>query len=186
METEGHNGHSIGRVRTARLDLVLLPRPAYGHLVAGRLEAVEGLLGVRLGVSRLASSARVLRRRLAQLEKDPSELIWLIRAMVLRSQAEVVGDIGFHAPPDANGMIEIGYSVAQPWRGHGLATEAALALSSWAATQPGVRRLRASIAPDNVASLRVAARLGLVEVGRQIDDEDGEEIVLERSLSEPG
>ena len=102
--------------------------------------------------------------------------------MVLRGKAEVVGDIGFHGPPDAEGMVEIGYSVAEPWRRRGFATEAALALSAWAARQPGVRRLRASVAPDNVASLRVAAQLGLTEVGRQIDEEDGEEIVLERSL----
>jgi RimJ/RimL family protein N-acetyltransferase len=169
-------------IHTARLDLVLLPLTAYGLLVDGRLEAAEELLGVRLGVSRLASSARVLRRRLKQLEEDPSELAWLMRAMVLRGVAEVVGDIGFHGPPDAEGMVEIGYSVAEPWRRRGFATEAAVALSSWAARQPGVRRLRASVAPDNVASLQVAARLGLTEVGRQIDEEDGEEIVLERSL----
>ena len=135
-------------------------------------------------MSRLASSARVLRRRLVQLENDPAELIWLIRAMVLRGEREVVGDIGFHGPPDPEGMVEMGYNVAEPWRRRGFATEAALALSSWAAGQPGARRLRASIAPDNAPSLRVAAGLGLVEVGRQIDEEDGEEIVLERSFVE--
>jgi RimJ/RimL family protein N-acetyltransferase len=166
-------------VSTARLDLVLLSIPAYRALVDGRLAEAERLIGARLGSSGLGDSNRTVRRRLAQLERGPEELPWLLRAMVLRAQREVVGQIGFHAPPDAEGMVEIGYRVAEHWRRRGLAAEAVLALWEWAAGQPGVRRLRASIAPGNVASLAIAARLGLVEVGRQIDEEDGEEIVFE-------
>jgi RimJ/RimL family protein N-acetyltransferase len=175
-------------VSSDRLDLVLLSIPAYRALVHGRLTEAEGLIGARLGSSELGSSNRTVRRRLAQLERDPAQLPWLLRAMVLRGRGEVVGQIGFHAPPDRDGMVEIGYTVAEPWRRQGLATESAQALWAWAAGRPGVRRLRASIAPGNVASIAIAARLGLTEVGRQMDEEDGQEIVFETSLgpsSEP-
>jgi RimJ/RimL family protein N-acetyltransferase len=169
-------------VTTARLDLVLLTIAAYRALVGGRLAEAERLIGARLGSSELGNSNRTVRHRLVQLERDPAELAWLLRAMVLRDQGEVVGQIGFHAPPDAEGMVEIGYGVAPPWRRQGFATEAATALRAWAARQRGVRRFRASIAPGNVASLAIAARLGLVEVGRQMDEEDGEEFVFEAAL----
>ena len=39
--------------------------------------------------------------------------------------------------------------------------------------------VRASISPDNVASLRLVAQYGFVQVGEQWDEEDGRELVLE-------
>jgi hypothetical protein len=49
------------------------------------------------------------RERLAQLTADPSEQAWLVRAVVLRAPRRVVGNVGFHAPPDRDGRVEIGY-----------------------------------------------------------------------------
>ena len=40
-------------------------------------------------------------------------------------------------------------------------------------------RFRASISPDNVASLAIASRFGFRHVGEQIDDVDGLELVFE-------
>ena len=48
-----------------------------------------------------------------------------------------------------------------------------------AAREPDVRVVRASVGPDNVASLRLLSRYGFVEVGEQWDDEDGPETVFE-------
>ena len=45
--------------------------------------------------------------------------------------------------------------------------------------------MRASIAPDNAPSLRIAERLGLRRVGEQIDEIDGLELVFERSAGYP-
>ena len=59
-----------------------------------------------------------------------------------------------------------------------MATEAVRALFDWARAQ-GVDRFRASVAPDNVGSLAIIARLGFRQIGVQIDDIDGEELVFE-------
>jgi RimJ/RimL family protein N-acetyltransferase len=40
-----------------------------------------------------------------------------------------------------------------------------------------VRTLRASVAPDNDASLRLIGKLGFVQVGEQWDPDDGLELV---------
>ncbi len=110
---------------------------------------MEQMLGLALDESRLADLAPVVEYRYDQLQKDPSEVQWLIRLMVLRELPIVIGDIGFHAPPDSEGMVEIGYTVIERYRRQGFAKEAAIAMASWAATQPQARKLRASISPGN-------------------------------------
>ena len=86
----------------------------------------------------------------------------------------VVGDIGFHGPPDEAGRAEIGYSVVPGRRGRGYATEAAAALLRWAQAQPGVRQVVAGCDPGNAASATVLERAGLVRAGEAAGEAGGE------------
>ena len=52
----------------------------------------------------------------------------------------------------------------------------------WAA-QHGARILRASISPDNEPSLALIRRAGFVEVGSQIDEIDGLELIFEKPVA---
>jgi ribosomal-protein-alanine N-acetyltransferase len=92
--------------------------------------------------------------------------IWV---MVERETDTVVGDIGFHGPPDESGTVEIGYSVLPDRRRRGYATEATRALTGWALDQPGVRAVAATCAPDNVGSIRALERAGFAKVGESAD-----------------
>lgn len=128
----------------------------------------------------------VLELRLAQLETDASLQPWLLRAMVLRDDRRMIGHIGFHTAPDpeylrewSTGAVEFGFTVFEPFRRQGFASEAAKALMGWAAQEHGVARFVVSIRPDNVASQRLAAGLGFVRIGSAMDDADGEEDILE-------
>ena len=94
----------------------------------------------------------------------------------------MVGHVGFHGPPDVRGMVEVAYSVDPALRRRGHARRLLTTAFAWAAAEPAVRTVRASIAPDNVASLATIARFGFVFVGEQWDDQDGRELVFERSL----
>lgn len=169
----------LASVPTPRLNLRPLPRSAYSLLADGKVKEAEDLLEIALDGSRVIEFAPVLHWRLAQLERNPDELPWLIHLMVLREGSIVIGDVGFHGMPDADGFVEIGYTVCEKYRRQGFATEAAIGMARWAGGQPGVRGLRASISPTNVASLQLAKRLGLIEVGTQIDEIDGLELVFE-------
>ena len=64
-------------------------------------------------------------------------------------------------------------------RRRGYAIEAARALMDWAAQEHDVASFFVSIAPDNVASLALAAKLSFAQVGEQIDEEDGLEYVFQ-------
>ena len=55
---------------------------------------------------------------------------------------------------------ELGWALAHEHWGNGYATEAARAVRDWARAERGVTRLISVIAPANVASQRVAERLG--------------------------
>ncbi len=77
-------------------------------------------------------------------------LVWDTRTWTHCSLAEV----GEHAQP------EIGWALARAHWGRGYATEAGRAVRDWARAERGFDRLISLIAPANVASRRVAERLG--------------------------
>ena len=112
--------------------------------------------------------------RHAQATASPAALPWLVRIILVPQSEppyEVVGHIGGHGPPDDNGAVEIGYTVARAWRRQGIATEAAAAWFHWAHGN-GARRARLATTEDNVASLAIAARLGLHHVGQTWEEDD--------------
>lgn len=161
-----------------RLDLVLLG-PTF---LANWLVAEPGPdLGFSDPFSFLVGAEDVVRLRLTQLEMNPELGPWLLRALCLRDEGVAVGFIGFHAAPDERGLVEIGYEVLPAFRRRGYASEAATALIAWAGRR-GVRTVRASVRPQNTASLALLARHGFVLVGEQLDEEDGRELVFERAL----
>ena len=172
---------AVPPIRTARLELVSFSADVMRAVVAGERAAAERLLGASLG-----SLDEELRDffavRLADLAADPTVQPWLARAIVLASPdgRRAIGSVGFHGPPDASGRAEVGYQIEAPSRRRGFATEAVRGVLDWAASEHGVDRFRASIAPANVASLALAARLGFAVVGRRVDEIDGDELVLER------
>jgi RimJ/RimL family protein N-acetyltransferase len=78
-----------------------------------------------------------------------------------RSDGAVVGDCGFHQVPDADGVVELGYGMADSARDRGYATEAIEALIGFALLQHGVRRVEAETTAGNAASRRVLEKAGL-------------------------
>jgi RimJ/RimL family protein N-acetyltransferase len=172
----------VAVVRTPRLELVALPPPLVAALVAKDLPAARQLAPFPIDDDTFAEDDHVLRLRHAQLTADPTEEPWLYRAAVSRETGRVVGRIGFHAPPDPAGAVEIGYSVAPPYRRQGLATEMAIGLIRWGA-EHGATTCVASVRPDNAPSLAIIGRLGFVRTGEQMDEIDGLEWVFELGLS---
>ena len=84
-------------------------------------------------------------------------------AIVEQSRRNVIGYCGLFYFPDIDGQpeIEIGYRLARSAWGHGYATEAALSVRDFAVTTLGIKRLIAMIDPSNLASIRVAEKLGM-------------------------
>ena len=90
---------------------------------------------------------------------------WGMYQIILRETGEVIGDIGFHGPPDEAGTVEIGYSVVEQYRGRGLAGESAVAICGLTWSRPEVSRIIAQTDEDNAASAGVLRHAGFREDG---------------------
>ncbi len=177
----------VPAIRTERLELVSMSLPFMRALAAGDLDAASAELGASLPGDMAVDLANFLSYRIPMLTGDPASRPWLGRSMVLThpdGRREVIGTIGFHAPPDETGRVEIGYRVEPAFRRQGIVTECVRALLDWAETQH-VHRFRASVAPDNVASLAVVRSFGFERVGAQMDEIDGEELVFHLDRDRP-
>ena len=90
---------------------------------------------------------------------------WGMFQIILRETGEVIGDIGFHGPPDETGTVEIGYGIVEQYRGRGLAGESAVAICGLAWSRPEVSRIIARTEEGNAASAGVLRHAGFREDG---------------------
>lgn len=173
---------AVPAIRTERFELVSMSLRFMRFLQAHDLPAAAAELGAAIPPSLPDQLDAFLQFRIADLTEDPAAQPWLGRAIVIEDVAgrHVIGTVGFHSPPDDDGRVEVGYRVEPAYRRRGVATEVVRALFDWAAREHGVTRFRASTAPDNVISQAVLAKFGFRQVGTQMDDIDGLELVFER------
>lgn len=172
---------SLGNESGPVVSLILVSYATMRALLENDLPRASNLAGIELPPFFLTQEW-LWRYRVQQIERDPGSAPWLVRAIVAEPDQAVIGHAGFHGPPDEKGMVEIGYTVLPEYRRRGFGRAAAMALIRHAEAAPGVRIVRASISPNNEASLALVRPLGFVHVGEQWDDEDGRELIFELTL----
>jgi RimJ/RimL family protein N-acetyltransferase len=148
-------------------------------LVAATLELVEaelhGLrhLGERLGAHvpphwpPPLNDEQSLRWVQDYLRANPTDVGWASWYFLHRERGrlEAVGNGGFRGRPDAQGTVEIGYSILPDQHRLGFAPEAVRALVDWAFAHPAVERIRAQTYPDLRPSIRVLEKCGFAPAG---------------------
>lgn len=173
-----------GRAAGRRVRIVHLSAAVFRSLVEGDVEAANHASPVPLSPYFAGPDWRgVWSRRWSQVEDDPSSAGWVTGVIWDEGLELAVGRAGYHGPPDAVGMVEIGYAVDPVHRRRGYARAALQALLERAEGEREVRTVRLTISPGNTASERLASVFGFVPVGEQWDDEDGREIVYELDVA---
>jgi RimJ/RimL family protein N-acetyltransferase len=162
-----------------RLTLIALPGPVIEDVLKSGRQAFLEHVGVGYPPEWPSHDRHVLERRRDQISEG-ADYRWLLRAAITRSHPSMIGRVGFHGPPDADGVVEIGYAIDAAHRRQGFGLECATRMIELAEQVGQVSAVRASIAPANEPSLRIAKRLGFRRIGEQIDEVDGLEIVFER------
>lgn len=158
-------------VSSERLDLRVIPP-----------EDAEGMLAGRRRVSWHVDYPRKDDQDAAAMVRaDDPQACWGPRHIARRVDGLVVGSIGFFGPPapaeDEQAETEVGFGLVEEARGRGVASEALGALLRQT-DRLGVR-VRASVQPENKASLRVLATCGFTQL--RGSTEDGE-LVMVRPL----
>ncbi len=83
-------------------------------------------------------------------------------SVILKDTAVLIGDCGLeHMEVEGRPEVEIGYDFRSDYWRQGFATEAACAVRDFASRQLGLPRLLSLIRPENVASRRVAGKVGM-------------------------
>jgi len=158
---------------SSRLDLIPASRAHFDALATNE-SALGALLGVRPAPEWLGFDAA--REALAQMAEtlppDYEPSTWCTYWFVHRADVALIGLGGYKGAP-ADGAVEIGYTLAPGYRGHGLATEAARAMVDRAFAEPEVERVLAHTLPEVNASTAVLTRLGFVQTETVEDPEDG-------------
>jgi RimJ/RimL family protein N-acetyltransferase len=98
--------------------------------------------------------------------------------LVVDEAGRVVGEAGTKGPAAPGAAVEIGYGLSPAVRGRGLGTRAVAVLVEHLLAQ-AVGTVVATVAPSNLPSRRLLARLGFAEAGT-----DGE--LLRYALHRPG
>jgi RimJ/RimL family protein N-acetyltransferase len=116
-----------------------------------------------------------VRAEAAQREVDAAVEHWAAHgfgpwAILERGSEEAIGVLEVHLAGSGIGgvepdEVEIGWSVVPDRRGNGIATEAARAAIADAFARVRAPHVVAYIRPENAASLRIAAKLGMVDHG---------------------
>jgi RimJ/RimL family protein N-acetyltransferase len=161
-----------------QLDLATLTALAAGDLATARLTSPAPLSPYLVGEERRG----VWRRRARQLVETPDDAGWVTGVVVVDGVA--VGGGGFHGAPDEDGTVEVGYGIDPEFRRRGHAREALRAMVDRARREPAVRRVVASVRPDNQPSLNLIDQFGFVKTGEQWDEEDGLEWVFELNVEQ--
>jgi RimJ/RimL family protein N-acetyltransferase len=97
---------------------------------------------------------------------------WMAYLPVIKASNTLIGSCGYKGSP-VNGIVEIGYEVAESFRGRGYATEMARALVSAAFAAPGVSCVLAHTLAEENESGSVLKNCGFRKVGELEDPEDG-------------
>ncbi len=80
-------------------------------------------------------------------------------SVVLAESGEVIGRVGF----EQGEVPYLGYMIGRPWQRQGLAEEVCRAVLALAEEQLGFAQVRLKIHPDNLASVKLAQKLGFSE-----------------------
>lgn len=110
-----------------------------------------------------------LPRIIKRLEKLPEPTGFESWMIVLKHNANVIGDAGFKGGPNKEGAVDIGYSIIEQEQQKGYGLETARALVNWAFWHPEVKAVTANCLLENPASIRLLEKLGMQETVR--DDE---------------
>jgi RimJ/RimL family protein N-acetyltransferase len=86
---------------------------------------------------------------------------WCQRAIRLREEGTLIGDLGVNLPEDAMEPVEFGISLVSTGQGRGYAGEALRALFDQVFGPLGRHRIHASVDPRNLACIALLRALGM-------------------------
>jgi ribosomal-protein-alanine N-acetyltransferase len=169
-------------VRLVHLDAAALAALAEGDLAQAQRTAPVPLSPWLVSPAAIGT----WRVRARQAVESPQDLPWVTGLLWDDERGVVVGKAGFHAAPDPDGAVEVGYAVDPAHRRRGYARAALELMIARARAHRDIRVLRAAVSPENGPSLALVGQYPFAATGEQWDEEDGLETIYELDVSSEG
>jgi RimJ/RimL family protein N-acetyltransferase len=159
------------RIETPRLELICCNKDILEAFFKGD-EALAGLLQINIQGKWTEFGAPAFEFTYKNILESAGSIEWWSYLPVLKKTKTLLGLCGYKGAPQ-NGMVEIGYEVAEGYRGWGLATEMAKALIKKAFENSEVEYVQAHTLAVPNESGSVLKKCGMEIAGETIDPEDG-------------
>ncbi len=157
---------------TQRLELVCCTMPIIEAILEGD-EAISSYLSVTPAQNWTEFGAPAFEYTANLLKSQPEATKWLCYLPVVLPKRILIGSGGYKGPVDDEGVIEIGYEIAEGYRNNGMATEMVRGLINHAFNLPEIKIVQAHTLANNNPSCSVLKKCGFQFIDELIDPEDG-------------
>jgi RimJ/RimL family protein N-acetyltransferase len=159
-------------MNTTRIKLINCDQPILEHIIAGD-EKLSAFLKIDIAENWSEFGTAVFEYVLDRIREKPNSQNWWTYLPVLKEDNILIGSCGYKGEPDEEGMVELGYEVAEAFRNQGYATEITRLLIEQAFGVKGITKIVAHTLADENASTRVLTKCGFRWVDEIEDEEDG-------------
>ncbi|WP_024831699.1 GNAT family N-acetyltransferase [Ruminiclostridium josui] len=152
-------------IETERLIIMPMTHSMVCTVLSGSTEEYEKL-GVKFnGKWPLQDTLDILHFIKDRMKKNETDgfYVWMI---VKKEDMTVIGDAGFKGAPNENGEIEIGFGFIKEEQQKGYGYEAASSLIEWASQKNKVKVIKADCLIDNIGSIKLLKKCGMIEINR--------------------
>lgn len=160
-------------LQTERLFLIPTSLPMLEAIASDDWPTLSALLGGVDFAHRWTHFPEALLWMRDYAREHETDMSWWNYLVIHRHDVRLIGTCGYKGAPGPDGMVEIGYEIAESYQGRGFATEAAQQLTTRAFTFDAVHSVFAHTLAEENASCRVLRKLGFQFAGEHIDIEDG-------------
>lgn len=170
------------KLKSRRLDVLPLTPAELKTFVKSRSEFEKQ---ANLQVTKVELNDAYREEILEMIEREPDVwkstgtdyLFYTLWLMVLRDVKTIIGMFTFNGKPNANGEVEIFFSIEPPYRRKGLATEAMETILCWANKTKHFRVVVVEAGENNKAAMASLKRLGFKKI---VPDDDAKEEALSK------
>jgi RimJ/RimL family protein N-acetyltransferase len=158
-------------IETSRLTLICCNKEILEALFKGE-ETLAAFLQINIPTKWTEFGEPAFRFTYDKITVADAGIEWWSYLPVLKKTKTLLGSCGYKGYPK-NGMVEIGYEVAEAYRGWGLATEMAKALIQNAFKSDEVQYVQAHTLAVENESCSVLKKCGMMKMEELDDPEDG-------------
>jgi ribosomal-protein-alanine N-acetyltransferase len=159
-------------MNTSRVKLINCDQSIFEHILEGD-EKLSDFLKINIAKKWSEFGASIFEYVLTKIKENPDSQKWWTYLPILIDTNMLIGSCGYKGEPDDDGMVELGYEVAEAYRNQGYATEITGLLVEQAFNEKGVTKILAHTLAEENASVNVLRKCNFKWVAEIADDEEG-------------